>query len=187
MTQGMLKTAAIAAFAVIGMNAYAEDADQRVTIYLANHAMIPLTVLCPAVNQATLMLQRAGVNIHWRSGHPSRSVSRADWTAIVSLQSETPPNTKPSVLGFTRPQEGAEISVYYDRVKQLSPFESRSLLAFVLVHEITHVLQGEGRHSESGVMKAHWEPRDYSQIARNPFTEQDLDLIHQGLLRRTAR
>jgi hypothetical protein len=62
------------------------------------------------------------------------------------------------------------------------------LLAHVLVHEITHLLEGIDRHSESGVMKAHWSSDDTLEMAWKPlaFTEEDKYLIHRGLKLRAA-
>lgn len=60
-----------------------------------------------------------------------------------------------------------------------------SLLGHVLAHEITHILQGIDRHSQEGVMKAHWTTEDIVQMARQPlpFEQKDVMLIHRGLER----
>jgi hypothetical protein len=65
------------------------------------------------------------------------------------------------------PYEGVHVTVLYDRVYQTAPDAARRplLLAHVLVHEITHVLQGVEHHSESGIMKAHWGPADCYAMA----------------------
>ena len=42
------------------------------------------------------------------------------------------------------------------------------VLAHVLVHELARVLQGVARHSETGVMQAHWTLRDYSEMEDKP-------------------
>jgi hypothetical protein len=57
------------------------------------------------------------------------------------------------------------------------------LLAHVLVHEITHILQGVTRHSAEGVMKAQWTQEDLSSMLRKSleFTSLDVDLIHDGM------
>jgi hypothetical protein len=51
----------------------------------------------------------------------------------------------------------------------------------VLVHEITHILQGVDRHSESGIMKAQWTIDDYRAMASKPlsFTPLDVKLIQR--------
>jgi hypothetical protein len=78
------------------------------------------------------------------------------------------------------------ISIRYDRVhnsagisRDLEPI----LLAHVLVHEITHVLQCVDRHSETGVMKARWTTDDYYEMRWKPleFTSEDVELIRLGM------
>lgn len=61
-----------------------------------------------------------------------------------------------------------------------------NLLAHVLVHEITHILQGTCRHSDTGIMKARWTHQDYMEMGQKPlsFTEKDLQLIRTGLAKR---
>ena len=60
-----------------------------------------------------------------------------------------------------------------------------ALLAHVIVHEITHVVQGVCRHSDTGLMKAHWTIRDLVEMRYKalPFTEEDLMLLYRGLER----
>ena len=86
--------------------------------------------------------------------------------------------------------EGVHITVFWDRVERLSRFAPPTfVLTHVLVHEITHILQGIDRHSESGVMKARWTPEDYYAMAIKPlpFTPEDVQLIQLGLARIDVR
>jgi hypothetical protein len=54
--------------------------------------------------------------------------------------------------------------------------------------KITHLLQGISRHSDTGVMKAHWSGADFCEMRRKPlgFTVEDVDLIYRGLSARPA-
>jgi hypothetical protein len=63
------------------------------------------------------------------------------------------------------------------------------VLAHVLVHEITHILQASNGHSEQGIMKAHWDAGDYFQMRSKPleFTDHDVRQIYLGLAARKAR
>ena len=72
--------------------------------------------------------------------------------------------------------------VFYDRLHTPS-VGLPTLLAHVLVHEITHILQGMDRHSETGVMKARWDEGDFDRmrIKALPFTELDIHLIQSGV------
>ena len=62
-------------------------------------------------------------------------------------------------LAYALPYEGTHIVILFDRVRKMQPNYVPAVLAHVLVHEVTHILQGIQRHSESGVMKAHWDSR----------------------------
>ena len=64
--------------------------------------------------------------------------------------------------------------------------EVESLLAHVLVHEIVHILQGCTRHSDRGVMKAHWNGVDFAQMlwGELPIAQEDIDLVHAGIGKR---
>jgi hypothetical protein len=63
------------------------------------------------------------------------------------------------------------------------------LLAHVLVHEITHMVEGTNVHAETGIMKARWDRVDRLNMEAHPlaFTEEDVLLIHLGLARRVLR
>jgi hypothetical protein len=62
-------------------------------------------------------------------------------------------------------------------------------MAHVIVHEITHILQGIDRHSNSGIMKALWTSTDYMLMKRGQlrFTAVDVEMIHDGSAVRAAR
>ena len=58
-----------------------------------------------------------------------------------------------------------------------------TLLGYVLVHEITHILQGSNRHADRGVMKEQWNANDLDRMRfhKLPFTDADVLLIERGL------
>jgi hypothetical protein len=62
-----------------------------------------------------------------------------------------------------------------------------TLLAHVLVHEITHLIERIERHSEQGIMKAQWTATDIRQMSRQPlpFDPSDLKLIHLAMMERS--
>jgi hypothetical protein len=53
------------------------------------------------------------------------------------------------------------------------------VLGYVLAHEIVHILEGQELHSPSGIMKGHWNSRDFAEMqgAGLKFTEMDIDQI----------
>jgi hypothetical protein len=129
------------------------------------------------------MFARIGVKLEWRGR--SRCPSGA---LHISLSMRTPESLRPGALAYAFPYERMHIVVYFDRVKSAveSDRSATILLAHVFVHEITHILQGDERHSASGVMKAKWDNDDFrSMFARPlPFTSEDVDCINQGMIYR---
>jgi hypothetical protein len=129
------------------------------------------------------MLASAGVNIEWRTG--LKPCEHCPETIVITFKDGATCLCKKGVLARAKVFEGTHIEVFYDRIQAVG---AKPLLAHVLVHEITHILQGINRHAPSGIMKAVWSGQDFSSMARNPlpFTEEDVNLIHAGLEVRAA-
>ena len=122
---------------------------------------------------------------------PLESQLLREGAIAIRLTLDTPNEFKTSVCGFADPSEGVHITVLYQNLAwSLSkPNFAPVLLAHVLVHEITHILEGVPRHSETGVMKAYWTLDDYYYMQKNtlPFASEDIELIHRGLAQRRSR
>jgi hypothetical protein len=107
--------------------------------------------------------------VRWRSGTVgANGADEACGTPIV-LQIDSAAYSRASshALAYATPyvKSGTCIHVFMDRVakgRNLS-FET-ALLAHVLAHEITHVLQQTEHHSSDGVMKAVWSSDDYASM-----------------------
>ena len=153
------------------------------------HIIDNTSTTVPVLNQAVQLIKEifatAGVHVEWDNGGSRISKIAFDRRVIVDITDVTPWNYFEGALGYSRPYEGVHVTVLYDRVHQAAPDAVlRSLLlAHVLVHEITHVLQGVEHHSESGIMKAHWGPADYYAMAVKPlpFTVEDILLLKMGM------
>jgi hypothetical protein len=130
------------------------------------------------------MFSEAGVAIQWYGW-------RCPVDAIqVTISTKTARELHPGALAYALPHSGTQIMLFYDRMKQtIESYRFPSLLAHVLAHEITHLLQGFPRHSDSGLMKATWNWQDYYQMdgLSLPFTDEDIELIHRGLAQRPER
>jgi hypothetical protein len=187
-----MKTMAIAAaFAAAGMAIRAEDAFEieiPVTVYVRFDAADPgpIAACARAKNMASAMFDTVHVRLIWRSGSPSGK--EVVEPVVIDIRSHTPETFLRGALAFAQAFEGVHISVFYDRVAGSAndPDLAPKLLAHVLVHEITHVLQRIDWHSQEGVMKAHWTKKDYQEMARKPlpFDPQDVKMIHLGLSNR---
>jgi hypothetical protein len=154
-----------------------------VTVYLTSAQATPTYL---ATSQASTMFRTIGVEVAWVTGKPKHPADGA-WIE-VQLAADTPASLLPDALAESHPYAGKAkaIIVFYDRVQRRaeeSGTPERLLLAHVLVHEITHVLERIDRHSASGVMKAHWTIADYAAMACHPlgFDADDIYWIHQHL------
>jgi hypothetical protein len=129
----------------------------------------------------------AGINvkIEWRS--PAKCPAEAIY---VSFSSQTPINEHRGALAYARPYQGTHIVVFLDRVVRCdAPYGSARLLGYVLAHEVTHILEGEVRHSETGIMKAQWGADEHFKMEQGHlgFAAEDVSLIYKGLDWREAR
>jgi hypothetical protein len=130
---------------------------------------------------ASKMLRRIGVTLVWVD-----SKSCPPEGIHITLTGQTPATLQPGALAYALPYEGTHIRVFRDRIEANQPALVPHLLAHVLVHEIIHILEGCTRHSDRGVMKAHWGGADFAQMlwSELPISQEDTDLVHAGIERR---
>ncbi len=177
---GMLAMAVAAATTVQA----GETRKQRVTVYVQNAATVSDQTINRAEELVSCMFAAADVKIDWRNGEPP--VSSSPRAIAMRLVENTPGTEKPGALAYAMPHEGIHIVVFWDRIQfGLTPTE---MLAHVMVHEITHMIEGACRHSESGIMRAQWSEADHKMMKTHPlpFAPEDVDLIHRGLMARAA-
>jgi hypothetical protein len=164
----------------------AEPNEQNVRVYFSD-GTLPLVVVAQARHLAGRMFAGIGVKIEWRSGEPSRR--RGDPAGIVvTVVDEAPVGFDRGVMAAAFPYEGIHIRIFHDRLKAHKFVDQSKLLAHILVHEITHILEGTDHHSATGIMKACWSRSDFEQMNVRPlsFAPEDVSLILTGLMPRLA-
>jgi hypothetical protein len=158
--------ALMAMTAVAGITAWAA---RNVTVYM-NNDLNTRGVMYQAQERAAKAFAEVGVRIEWRTGRPSGTQPEREPAIEVRLVEDTPADYLPSALAFAKVYEGVHITVFWDRIARQSRYAPPAVvLAHVLVHEITHILQGVNRHSESGVMKSPWTVEDHRAMASKPL------------------
>jgi len=179
LTAMLAMTVAVAMICEAGQNK-----KQHVTVFVENEANVPQDVKDRAEELAACMFASVGVTIDWRNGGPSASFSER--AIVIRLARNTPNTEKPGALAYAMPQEGVHIVVFWDRME--FGLIRNELLAHVMVHEITHILEGVCRHSESGIMRAQWTDNDHKVMKTHPlpFAPDDVELIQRGLANRNA-
>ena len=161
-----MKIMAIVAMAMaVGMSARAE---QALLVHVEGVNSVPPPVLRRAQDIAAEMFAGVGVQVEWREGRPKPS--QGGPAIVVHMAIDTRPDFMPGAFAFARVYEGVHITVFWDRVHRTrSSLAAGAVLGHVLVHEITHILQGIDRHSETGVMKAGWTGEDFFQMTWKPL------------------
>jgi hypothetical protein len=155
-------------------------------------------LLGPGKVLATGIFGKIGVRLNWRAGELPAAQDAAGQEAVqkafgIRTLEHAPGSATPGALAAARivGSAGTEIAVYRDRVQRF--LDSHGNLAgvgigYVLAHELAHVMQGVGRHSESGILKAQWSSDDFEEMIfhKLAFTNFDVELIHQGLTLQVA-
>ena len=157
----------------------AETREPDVVVYF-HHGSESAAIIGSAEARAQRMLASVGISVAWRLGtadyHGRAEVIEAVLTERAAKDFR-PGSLACATLGV---QAGIRIEILHNRVRAAGPPAAvPSMLAHVLVHEITHVLEAVSRHSESGVMKAHWDTDDFRNMRGPlPFAAEDVSLIH---------
>jgi hypothetical protein len=150
----------------------------RVRVY--DYASVPIDVLARAQDEVWHLYARIGVDTTWLetrrlSRRPEDSSLKehdhaSDLIVIVLNASMTTRMAPPEdVLGMaaTTPTAHGHIAyVFYDRLRNdpQSHASSVSTLAFVMAHEIGHLMLPYGSHSDAGVMRGRWNRDGFSRL-----------------------
>jgi hypothetical protein len=189
-----MQVAGIMVLAGLNVQAARDSRPADVTVYVQGADLPPNPVHYEATRTVTWMYARIGVRLDWRIGNAAGGAVSGSPVAIqMRYGSENERPSSPDSLAFALPfADGTTaITVMYARIQFLTDRSAcrGAILAHVLAHEIGHVLQRIDRHALTGVMKAHWNGRDYDAMEKKllEFTPDDIDLIVRGLAARKAR
>lgn len=176
--------------AMLGTSVWAKGVSDPVVTVCIDHFADSAVHL--AQTEASGIFSEVGVKVAWRGG---RACEASD-AIHIHMSDETPRELQPGALAYALPCQGNHIEVFCDRVVETVGSATlphllayAHLRAYVLVHEITHILQGIARHSETGIMKAHWSVDDFRQISTRllAFEPKDAQLIQLGVKIRAER
>jgi len=177
-TMGLMAMAWLTGSSLFAGQSKGAKEEGLVTVCIEAGPSIPLGTL----TLVSKMFARIAVRIDWHT----RACPAGAGTIQVDLSSHAPDSQFRHSLAFAQPYEGSHIVIFADRVqKRQESICARcpDVMAHVLVHEITHMLEGISRHSAAGIMKAQWDERDYFAMGVKPlgFDPEDIYLIHRGL------
>lgn len=172
-----MKTIRMLVLMAAAVGAQAKEAD--IVVFLqSNHERS--AIIGVAERQATRILASAGISVQWRSGEADYHGHAEVIEAVLTRPDQ---NYKPAALASAElgVQSGTRIEVFYNRIAGYRRREDVApLLAHVLAHEIVHIVEGQNRHSDTGIMKARWDGMDRELMRANtlPFADEDLRMIH---------
>jgi hypothetical protein len=198
----MLRSAGITTMALLTATAMARtrepDSSMReVILFVNNGQLIDSSPVAQAIT--TRIFAQIGVRLQWQPdrGNMAGVVAACDQRSLalhLDYVAGVSDYVRPDVFARTllSSQDAPSIVIFADKLKVVSQVRPRlqtKLLAHVLAHEITHALQGIGRHSATGLMQARWTESDYQQmmVEALPFEPIDVDLIYQGVASWQAR
>ena len=166
----------------------------HVNVHMSTKEGVPLqaALLWDSQTTATEIFAKIGIDLTWRSGRSRRRATCAGESGTRDLAIEIVPYAPTSIndgaLAMARPygDSSVHIMIFYSRVAPLlreHDSAQAKILGHVLAHEITHVLQGMARHSETGIMRARWTRDDYSQMGVGGlrFGAEDVRFIRLGI------
>jgi hypothetical protein len=158
-------------------------------------ATLRWSILWQAEQMAGVMFADIGVRIVWQEPRAKEQAA----VVILQLKITDRPSSEfkhdlAYALAYPYADAAKPITIRWDRVDErcrYAPVLAFALLAHVMVHEITHVLEGTDSHSATGVMKAQFVSSDYRDMIYKPlpFTSYEVTQVQLGLdrLRQRAR
>ena len=162
-----------------------------VRVYMSTGSMTAISgpAIVLAQEEASRLFEDAGVRLDWRTGSP-QGLEGGPGVVELTFEAAAPAGyrapQRSGALAVATPYgiNSGKITVFGDRVevyvRGLRTIDTGRVLGHVLAHEIGHVLEGIARHSESGLMKAHWSRDDYAEMLRSGLGFAEVD---RGLLR----
>ncbi len=162
----------------------AAEPKHRITVCMDRRNDVQIAYACLG---ASRLFADAGVELEW---HTRTACPTTEDAIHIVFSDLTSPNNRPGALAYAYPFQSGGIVIFYDRVEaSTSRMGLSRLLAYVMAHEIAHVLQAVSRHSETGIMKGMWNGHDRAQIQLNTleFSLEDREFIRMGIKAREAR
>jgi hypothetical protein len=167
----------------------------RVTVHVSTNTNVSPTLLKDGQAATTAILARIHIHLTWadQRSHlaknvPASTVPSTARDIALEIVPHAPHNVNDVALAMAMPytDSGVRILIFYDRVDPLLQGHhapGATILAYVLAHEIGHVLEGVARHSETGIMRARWTDNDLRQMGIGvlSFTTEDVRLIRRHL------
>jgi len=175
-----------------------------VTVAVHNRAVIPANTLAQAELTAGSIFKEAGVEVHWVNCEPppvaalkiAPSCRVTEFPKHLQLTiARRSKSLTDSVFGVSYLGEdgsGCYSDVFFEPAEELHKrlhVNLGTLLGHVVAHEIAHLLLGTNAHSDTGIMRPHWNERDLANASKGEllFTQAQCQTMRARLAANLCR
>jgi hypothetical protein len=152
-----------------------------VSVAVHNNAGVSASTLAQAERMASEIFKQAGVDVVWANcdlpaeeGQIASSCHVTEFPRHLQLSiARRSKNLTESVLGVSFLAEdgsGCYSDVFLEPAEELHEklrvINLGTLLGHVVAHEIGHLLLGTNSHSDTGIMRPHWDGRDLANASK---------------------
>jgi len=197
----------VALAALLATTLSAADLSSTIAVLVYNYAPIGSDLLERTEAEAASIYQHCGINIRWMNYLSSAGeavrlpdyqlASGPPWLALRMLSRSMAERVREShgSAGFAfSPADDS-----FGRIANVLPYEAEQLakhrgipvqiiLAYVVTHELGHLLLGPGSHGTMGIMQYHWGRQELGNIARGSmmFTRAEAGRMRVNIQARVA-
>jgi hypothetical protein len=150
------------------------DAMSAITVSVYDDSQVGLVTLQEAEQVSADLFARVGIEMHWLNcsvngelTHASPECGQARFPQMLQLRFlRRSRDLKPDTFGISYLNAGGEgcySQVFVEPIEALRqqfPIGLSTLLGYVAAHELAHLLLGSNSHTELGIMRAKWGPKE---------------------------
>jgi hypothetical protein len=191
---------------VTALDRWPQSGDAKLTLRVYDYARVDASSLARSERLTSAIFERIGIKVAWTDC----PLSQAAFRAYPACQSNGGPadlvlrilprsmalklSAPGEPLGFALPcpdsEPGCELTAFAFRIEQAAAqgYPADSVLAYVIAHEVAHVLIGPG-HSLHGIMRGEWSRHELALMCRGGhprFTDDQARNLRAAVLRRNA-
>jgi hypothetical protein len=138
-----------------------------IDLQMRNDARVPVDVLQESQHRVTRIFADAGLAVRWTETAPR-------FTVHIIAQALGYARALSPVMGVAlRTASGSEAQVFFRQVQDFARtcrIDVATVLAYVITHEIGHLLLRGNAHSPTGIMQAGWDKALVHDAARGSLT-----------------
>jgi hypothetical protein len=142
-------------------------------LQMANDAGVPAAILQEAQVEVARIFRAAGLGVEWTETGPRFTVQIVA-SALGYSRAASP------VMGVAlRKPDGATARIFFSQVQDFARtcrVDVGTLLAYVIAHEIGHLLLPRMPHSATGLMRADWDRALVREAVRGSLTFTDAQI-----------